>query len=247
MNVNEKVQDHFSNPRNVGSLDKGSPRVGTGVGRAGDCGDVMRLQIEVDDDGTIRDAKFKTFGCPAAIAASSYTTEWLKGKTLDEAKELTDAMVADVLGLSEEKRHCSVLAKQSLDAALADLRSKQAPSDACDAPAACGKPVRLTRSAAAQVRKLFELHHLPEGACLRIRVSTGADGSDVYELDVTHKPAEDDEVFESFGVRVVCDADSYLRLAGVEVDYIEQFMRRGFAFRYAGEGICACGRSPAHE
>jgi nitrogen fixation NifU-like protein len=116
--------DHFSNPRNVGSLDKNSPNVGTGIVGAPECGDVMKLQIEVDDDGHIVDAKFKTFGCGSAIAASSLATEWLKGRDLDQAGELKNTEIASELSLPPVKIHCSVLAEDAIKAAIQDWKRK---------------------------------------------------------------------------------------------------------------------------
>jgi len=124
MAYSDKVMDHFSNPRNVGSLDKNSSNVGTGIVGAPECGDVMKLQIEVDDDGHIVDAKFKTFGCGSAIAASSLATEWLKGKDLDQATELKNTEIASELSLPPVKIHCSVLAEDAIQAAIHDWKRK---------------------------------------------------------------------------------------------------------------------------
>ena len=124
MTYSDKVIDHFNNPRNVGSLDKNSPRVGTGIVGAPECGDVMKLQIEVDQAGRISDAKFKTFGCGSAIAASSLATEWLKGRTVDEARELQNTQIASELSLPPVKIHCSVLAEDAVKAAIEDWKRK---------------------------------------------------------------------------------------------------------------------------
>ncbi|XP_030764862.1 uncharacterized protein LOC115889087 [Sitophilus oryzae] len=120
-----KVIDHYENPRNVGSLDKDDKRVGTGLVGAPACGDVMKLQIKVDESGKIVDAKFKTFGCGSAIASSSYTTEWVKGKTVDEALKLRNTEIAKELSLPPVKLHCSMLAEDAIKAALSDYRIKQ--------------------------------------------------------------------------------------------------------------------------
>jgi len=125
MAYSEKVLDHYENPRNVGILDKGSLKVGTGMVGAPACGDVMRLQIQVDEDGVIEDAKFKTYGCGSAIASSSLLTEWVKGKTLDEARAIKNSEIAEELALPPVKVHCSVLAEDAIKAAIADLQSKQ--------------------------------------------------------------------------------------------------------------------------
>ena len=124
MRYSEKVIDHFTNPRNVGSMDKGSARVGTGIVGAPECGDVLKLQIEVDGDGQIVDAKFKTFGCGSAIAASSLATEWLKGRTVDQATELKNTEIAEELSLPPVKIHCSVLAEDAVKAAIEDWKKK---------------------------------------------------------------------------------------------------------------------------
>ena len=124
MAYSDKLMDHFSNPRNVGSMDKNSTHVGTGIVGAPECGDVMKLQIEVDDEGQIVDAKFKTFGCGSAIAASSLATEWLKGKDLDQATELKNTAIASELSLPPVKIHCSVLAEDAIKAAIQDWKRK---------------------------------------------------------------------------------------------------------------------------
>ncbi len=124
MAYSEKVLDHYENPRNVGTLDKDSPNVGTGMVGAPACGDVMRLQIQIDDSGVIEDAKFKTYGCGSAIASSSLVTEWMKGKTLDEAGEIRNTAIAEELALPPVKIHCSVLAEDAITAAIADLKEK---------------------------------------------------------------------------------------------------------------------------
>jgi len=121
----ENIVDHYENPRNVGSLDKKSANVGTGLVGAPACGDVMKLQFEVDDDGTIVDAKFKTFGCGSAIASSSVATEWMKGKTLDECVAIKNTDIASHLKLPPVKLHCSMLAEDAIKAAVADYRKKQ--------------------------------------------------------------------------------------------------------------------------
>ncbi len=124
MAYGEKVLDHYENPRNVGKLDTGDSSVGTGMVGAPACGDVMRLQIKVNDAGVIEDAKFKTYGCGSAIASSSLLTEWVKGKTLDEASEIKNSEIAEELALPPVKIHCSVLAEDAIKAAIQDLRDK---------------------------------------------------------------------------------------------------------------------------
>jgi nitrogen fixation NifU-like protein len=124
MTYSKKVLDHFESPRNIGSLDKEDPRVGTGIVGAPECGDVMKLQIKVDDAGHICDAKFKTFGCGSAIAASSLATEWIKGKTLKEASDIKNTDIVEELSLPPVKIHCSVLAEEAIKAAIEDLENK---------------------------------------------------------------------------------------------------------------------------
>ena len=125
MAYSDKVIDHYENPRNVGTLDKDADNVGTGMVGAPACGDVMRLQIQVDD-GVITDAKFKTYGCGSAIASSSLLTEWVKGRTLDQAMEIKNVDIAEALELPPVKIHCSVLAEDCIKAAITDLQQKQA-------------------------------------------------------------------------------------------------------------------------
>ncbi len=125
MAYSEKVIDHYENPRNVGKMESDDPNVGTGMVGAPACGDVMRLQIKVNDDGIIEDAKFKTYGCGSAIASSSLVTEWVKGMSLDQAAALKNATIAEELALPPVKIHCSVLAEDAIKAAIEDYRSKQ--------------------------------------------------------------------------------------------------------------------------
>ena len=125
MAYSDKVIDHYENPRNVGKLDEGDDSVGTGMVGAPACGDVMRLQIQVNDDGVIEDAKFKTYGCGSAIASSSLLTEWVKGKNLDEAASIKNTEIAKELSLPPVKIHCSVLAEDAIKAAVQNYRDKQ--------------------------------------------------------------------------------------------------------------------------
>jgi len=125
MAYSDQVLDHYENPRNVGKMDEGDSDVGTGMVGAPACGDVMRLQIKVGDSGMIEDAKFKTYGCGSAIASSSLLTEWVKGKSLDQAEQITNMDIAQELALPPVKIHCSVLAEDAIKAAIRDLRDKQ--------------------------------------------------------------------------------------------------------------------------
>lgn len=143
MAYSEKVLDHYNHPRNIGSLDKDASDVGTGVVGAPECGDVMRLQIKVNDKGVIEDAKFKTFGCGSAIASSSLATEWVKGRTVEQALKIRNVDIVQELALPPVKVHCSVLAEDAIRAALADYQKKQqthAPEPADSAAGAAAEP-----------------------------------------------------------------------------------------------------------
>jgi nitrogen fixation protein NifU and related proteins len=134
MAYSEKVIQHYENPSNVGSFDAADPEVGTGLVGAPACGDVMRLQIRVDDQGVIQDARFKTFGCGSAIASSSLATEWLKGKSLDQASGIHNSMIAEELSLPPVKIHCSVLAEDAIKSAIEDYKKKRAARQALSEP-----------------------------------------------------------------------------------------------------------------
>lgn len=136
MAYSEKVLDHYENPRNVGKLDDKDENVGTGMVGAPACGDVMRLQIKVSEDGIIEDAKFKTYGCGSAIASSSLLTEWVKGRSLDDAQKIRNSEIAEELGLPPVKIHCSVLAEDAIKAAIADVKSKRGFAQKSDVAAA---------------------------------------------------------------------------------------------------------------
>jgi len=135
MAYSDKVIEHYENPKNVGVLDKDDPNVGTGLVGAPACGDVMRLQIKVNDSGVIEDAKFKTFGCGSAIASSSLATEWIKGKHIDEAASIQNSQIAEELNLPPVKIHCSVLAEDAIKSAIEDFRQKRAAKKALEQPA----------------------------------------------------------------------------------------------------------------
>ena len=136
MAYSSKVIDHYENPRNVGSFDKGDEGVGTGMVGAPACGDVMKLQIKVNEQGVIEDARFKTYGCGSAIASSSLVTEWVKGKTLDEAGTIKNTQIAEELALPPVKIHCSILAEDAIKAAIDDYRKKHVGTKAAEAKAA---------------------------------------------------------------------------------------------------------------
>ncbi len=130
MPYSEKVMEHYENPKNVGTLNKDDATVGTGMVGAPACGDVMRLQIKVNDEGVIEDAKFKTYGCASAIASSSLVSEWVKGKSLEEAEKISNQEIAEELALPPVKIHCSILAEDAVKAAIDDYKAKQAKKDA---------------------------------------------------------------------------------------------------------------------
>ena len=125
MDYSEKVIDHYENPRNVGGFDKNDPSIATGMVGAPACGDVMKLQLKIDENGIIEDAKFKTYGCGSAIASSSLVTEWVKGKSIDEASTISNMDIAEELALPPVKIHCSILAEDAIKAAVADYKSRQ--------------------------------------------------------------------------------------------------------------------------
>ena len=136
MSYSEKLIDHYENPRNIGSLDKDSEAVGTGLVGAPACGDVMKLQIKVNEAGVIEDARFKTYGCGSAIASSSLVTEWVKGKTLDEAGKIKNTQIAEELALPPVKIHCSILAEDAIKAAIEDYRKKHGAAQPAEAKVA---------------------------------------------------------------------------------------------------------------
>ena len=142
MAYSDKVLDHYTHPRNVGSFDKASPEIGTGLVGAPECGDVMKLQIKVNRDGIIEDAKFKTYGCGSAIASSSLVTEWVKGKTVEEAATIKNTQIAEELALPPVKIHCSILAEDAIKAAVADYRKKYGAAQARErgSPELVGEP-----------------------------------------------------------------------------------------------------------
>ncbi len=144
MAYSDKVFDHYANPRNVGSFAKDDPDVGTGIVGAPECGDVMKLQLKISEEGVVEDARFKTFGCGSAIASSSYVTELVKGKTVDEVMQIRNTQIVQDLSLPPVKIHCSVLAEDGIKAAIADWK-KRREGDAEEKPAAEAKPAAATR------------------------------------------------------------------------------------------------------
>lgn len=143
MAYSEKVLDHYENPRNVGSFDKNDASVGTGMVGAPACGDVMKLQIKVNEQGVIEDARFKTYGCGSAIASSSLVTEWVKGKTLDQAAEIRNTQIAQELALPPVKIHCSILAEDAIKAAVQDYKARHAAVETASTPSSTLKSSRV--------------------------------------------------------------------------------------------------------
>jgi nitrogen fixation NifU-like protein len=233
MAYSDKVLDHYENPRNVGTLDKNDPHVGTGMVGAPACGDVMKLQIKVNDSGIIEDAKFKTYGCGSAIASSSLVTEWLKGKTLDQAAEIKNSAIAEELALPPVKIHCSVLAEDAIKAAVADLKSKQPAEDMA---------LTLTEVAAQRVEKF--LNNRGKGIGLRLGVKTTGCSGMAYTLEFVDEMHPEDTAFESHGVKVIVDPKSLVYIDGTELDFTKEGLNEGFKFNNPNvKDECGCGES----
>ena len=209
MAYGEKVLDHYENPRNVGTLDKESSSVGTGMVGAPACGDVMKLQIQVNDSGVIEDAKFKTYGCGSAIASSSLLTEWVKGKTLDEASQIKNSDIAEELALPPVKIHCSVLAEDAIRAAITDYQSKQTSAEKKSAQSQL-MSISLTESAVDRVKTFLEKRGKGVGVRLGVK-TTGCSGM-AYTIEFADEVEETDEVFEQDGVKVLINPKSLVYL-----------------------------------
>ena len=236
MAYSDKVIEHYENPRNVGTLDKSDPNVGTGLVGAPACGDVMRLQLRISDEGVIQDAKFKTFGCGSAIASSSLVTEWVKGKTVDEATTITNKEIAKELSLPPVKIHCSVLAEDAIKAAIAGLQE-----EARRAAGARRRPPRLDDRCRPRTQprrppdraRLEELRRVrrrggadqgparPSGntpsAGLRVAVKGGGCSGLAYVMEWAEAPQRAGQDLRADGVRVFVDPKSYLYLMGTEL------------------------------
>ena len=255
MSYSEKLIDHYENPRNIGSLDKNSEDVGTGLVGAPACGDVMKLQIKVGADGLIEDAKFKTFGCGSAIASTSLVTEWVKGKTIDEAETIKNTDIAKHLALPPVKIHCSVLAEDAIKAAIADYRAKIAKKDESDQgrrgvtadmstththrdrcpPSRPRAPrprrprpqvMTVTPAAAERAKALIEGRGKPT-AGIRIGVRTKGCSGLSYTLEFADKQEPMDEVVETQGIKLLIDPKASLFLIGTEMDYEEEKLKSG--------------------
>ena len=248
MAYSDKVLDHYENPRNVGSLDKNDPSVGTGMVGAPACGDVMKLQIKVNESGIIEDAKFKTYGCGSAIASSSLVTEWIKGKSLDQVMEIKNSDIAEELALPPVKIHCSVLAEDAIRAAVADLKSKQgitpqaAATEAEHVAEGNSMAITLTPVAAQRVQKF--LANRGKGVGLRLGVKTTGCSGMAYTLEFVDETNGEDMVFESHGVNVIVDPKSLVYIDGTELDFAKEGLNEGFKFNNPNvKDECGCGES----
>ena len=253
MAYSDKVVEHYNNPRNVGSLPKEDPNVGTGLVGAPECGDVMKLQMNINPDTqVIEEAKFKTFGCGSAIASSSLATEWVKGKTVDEALAIKNTDIVRELSLPPVKIHCSVLAEDAIKAAPsatgrrrrgvedADRRrarlSGQAAVGGSEGPCAGGSAggqnmIHVTEKAAKKIQELLVKEGLPGSAGgLRVGVQGGGCSGLSYAMRLDTQARDRDKVFEENGARVFVDPKSYLYLDNTTLDYEETLMRQGFVF-----------------
>jgi len=230
MAYSDKVLDHYENPRNVGSFAKDAEDVGTGMVGAPACGDVMKLQIRVGADGRIEDAKFKTYGCGSAIASSSLVTEWVKGKTLDQAMGIKNTQIAEELALPPVKIHCSILAEDAIKAAVADYRKKGNVS------------ISLTETAARHVASF--LSKRGKGVALRLGVRTTGCSGLAYKLEYADDIRPEDHRFESHGITVVVDPKSLPYLDGTELDFAREGLNEGFKFNNPNvKDECGCGES----
>ena len=218
MAYSEKLLDHFKHPKNVGTLNKDKKNVGTGLVGAPECGDVMRLQIEVDEaTDTIIDAKFKTFGCGSAIASSSLATEWLKGKSIDEALTIDNMAIVEELALPPVKIHCSVLAEDAIKSAIADYK---------------------------RIEEIIKAKNLTEDFFLRVSVASGGCSGLSYQMDFDNESKPNDQVFDDNGVRLVTDLKSFLYLCNTTLEFSGGLNGKGFYFNNPNAArTCGCGES----
>ena len=242
MAYSEKVVDHYENPRNVGSFDKGDDTVGTGMVGAPACGDVMKLQIKVNA-GTIEDAKFKTYGCGSAIASSSLVTEWVKGKTLDQALTIKNTHIAEELALPPVKIHCSILAEDAIKAAVNDYKAKTIVGGLRRSRRRRDfMAVTLTEAAARHVTRYMTKRGKGVGVRLGVK-TTGCSGL-AYKLEYADEFAPEDTVFEGHGVKVLVDPKSLPYIDGTELDFVREGLNEGFKFHNPREkDRCGCGES----
>ncbi len=266
MAYSDKVLDHYENPRNVGSFAKGADDVGTGMVGAPACGDVMKLQIKVGKDGVIEDAKFKTYGCGSAIASSSLVTEWVKGKTLDEAAAIRNTAIAEELALPPVKIHCSILAEDAIKAAVADYRAKHGRRAESGPPRRGssrqriergprirdiehvrreprpGMAITLTESAAKHVAS--SLVKRGKGVGLRLGVRTSGCSGLAYKIEYADDIRPEDLSFQCHGVTVIVDPKSLQFLDGTELDFAREGLNEGFKFNNPNvKDACGCGES----
>ncbi len=248
MAYSEKVLDHYENPRNVGSLDKGAHNVGTGMVGAPACGDVMRLQIRVNQQGVIEDAKFKTYGCGSAIASSSLLTEWVKGKTLDQALQIKNSQIAEdsPCPRSRSTARCWPRMRSRPRSAImpASRRATRAECGFCPGRLSGGLPMSITLTQAAAERVTKFLAKRGKGVGLRLGVRTSGCSGMAYVLEFVDEIAQDDQVFEDKGVRVIVDPKSLMYLDGTELDYGREGLNEGFKFNNPNvKDQCGCGES----
>ena len=261
MAYSDKVIDHYNNPRNVGQMDKISAEVGTGLVGAPECGDVMRLQIRVNPETqVIEEAKFKTFGCGSAIASSSLATEWVKGKTVDEAMEIKNTDIVKELALPPVKIHCSVLAEDAIRAAIGDWKKKNGVdrrrplcaagcrevteangrSKAAWKILSCStepllrprsRAFSVTERAVRRIRSAMAKEGIsPEQGGLRLGIMGGGCSGLSYSIRFDTQPRERDRIYTFEDVRVFVDPKSFIYLNGMVLDYEETLMRQGFNF-----------------
>ena len=247
MAYSDKVLDHYNNPRNVGSLDKSDPNVGTGMVGAPECGDVMKLQMKVNPaTGIIEDAKFKTFGCGSAIASSSLATEWLKGKTVDEALAIKNTDIVNELSLPPVKIHCSVLAEDAIKAAIDDYKKKSEKRRAVEPRRTRKQSVVWSRSLPKRSTKFARPSSAKASreACAWAFCGGGCSG---LELSVQVRPEAARRPTTSCNfddVKVYIDPKSMVFLDGMTLDYKESLMQSGFVFENPhAKKSCGCGTS----
>lgn len=238
MTYSSKLVDHFENPRNVGSLDKKDKNVGTGLVGSPACGDVMQLQIKVNEDGIIEEAKFKTFGCGSAIASSSLITELVKGKTLVEAQAIRNSDIADSLDLPALKIHCSVLAEEAIKSAISDLQSKQ--TDPFPLETKTVPFLSMTPAARDRMESLLRDH-----PCSGIRICLRKKGCGFsYALSYSEETNPEDEHIVCEGIDIFIDPHAVLYILGTEIDYVQRDLEGDFVFSNPNEkGRCQCGKS----
>lgn len=236
MAYSEKVIDHYENPRNVGSMDKNDPNVATGMVGAPACGDVMKLQLKISDAGIIEDAKFKTYGCGSAIASSSLVTEWVKGKSIDEAGEIKNTAIAEELALPPVKIHCSILAEDAIKAAIEDYRTKH--------NSQAGRLMSVTMTPAASDRVKSFIENRGKGLGLRLGIKTTGCSGLAYVLEFVDDLNEDDTLFSINDVNIIIDGKSLVYLDGIELDFVKEGLNEGFKFTNPNaKGECGCGES----